>query len=178
MDTTALWESFQQGVFRYVSARISNRADAEDVVQEIFLKIHDRKDEIRDSERVAGWVFRIASNAVHDHYRARKPQPDAVQPQPQAEELSEAHQELASCVKPFVQMLDEPYRDALLMTEFEGVSQVEAAHRAGISVSGMKSRVQRARKLLRGEIETCCTVDVDPRGGVVDYQIKNERPWE
>jgi len=173
MDTTALWESFQQAVFRYVSARVPNRADAEDIVQDIFLKIHDRQNEIRDSERVAGWVFRIASNAVHDHYRARQPQPDPPQAEPESEETSEAHQELAACVKPFVHMLEEPYREALLMTEFEGLSQVQAAQKAGISVSGMKSRVQRGRKLLRGEIEACCKVDVDPRGGVVDYELKD-----
>jgi RNA polymerase sigma-70 factor (ECF subfamily) len=59
------------------------------------------------------------------------------------------------------------------MVEFDGVTQVDAAARLGLSVSGMKSRVQRARSHLRSALHDCCRIAVDRRGGVISYEAKS-----
>lgn len=64
-------------------------------------------------------------------------------------------------------MLPPPYREALTLTELEGVTQREAARMLGVSVSGMKSRVQRGRERLRELFEECCEIALDARSRVV-----------
>jgi RNA polymerase sigma-70 factor (ECF subfamily) len=66
------------------------------------------------------------------------------------------------------------YRDAIIATEYDGLSQVELAQRLGLSVSAAKSRVQRARAMVRETIERCCHFDVDHYGTVVDYTPRIE----
>lgn len=76
--------------------------------------------------------------------------------------------ELAACLTPMLERLPEPYREAVRLTELNGVSQVDVAGRLGLSVSGMKSRVQRGRRLLR--ISSAAALDFDRRGGVASFR--------
>jgi RNA polymerase sigma-70 factor (ECF subfamily) len=80
-----------------------------------------------------------------------------------------ALRELAGCMRPLVQQLPAAYREALTLVELEGVPQVDLASRLGVSVSGMKSRVQRGRSMLRDSLLACCEVSRSATGGVLDY---------
>ena len=83
-----------------------------------------------------------------------------------------AEAELAPCLTPMVARLNEPYRQAIELTSVHGLTQAQAAKRAGVSVSGMKSRVQRAREQLKAMLLRCCEVDVDRRRGVADFHMR------
>jgi RNA polymerase sigma-70 factor (ECF subfamily) len=89
-----------------------------------------------------------------------------------AEDEQVAVQELAGCLAPMLERLPSAHRDALVWTEVSGLSQVEAARRAGVSVSGMKSRVQRGRRQLRHLLEACCKVELDRRGAPIGLEQK------
>ncbi|MEM1348738.1 MAG: RNA polymerase sigma factor SigZ [Myxococcota bacterium] len=170
-DVTQLWASFHEELWRFIRARVVADADADDLLQEVFLKLVTHGDTLRHQERVAGWLFRVASRAVVDHHRAKRSAPLHTEVTDLGEPSEGSpHTDLAHCVAPFVELLDEPYREALRLTELQGVTQVEAASRVGISTSGMKSRVQRGRRQLRGLIEECCHVEVDRRGAVIDFE--------
>ena len=80
--------------------------------------------------------------------------------------------ELARCLRPLLARLPDKYREALELTEFQDLSQVAAAERLGLSTSGMKARVQRARMQLRDLLLECCDVELDRRGGVADYRAR------
>jgi len=80
-----------------------------------------------------------------------------------------ALQELAACMTPMIRQLPPAYREAITLADLEGVNQAEAAARVGVSVSGMKSRVQRGRKQLKAVLEECCRVHLDRRGTIVAY---------
>ena len=167
MQTEQMWQDFSDGLYRFIRARVDSDADADDVLQEVFVKVVSHQDRLRDEDRVAGWVFRIASNAVTDHYRSRRP----VVELPRVVDVPEnAIEELTTCVRPFLHQLREPYREALLLTDLGNLTQAEAAEQVGISVSGMKSRVQRGRAQLRCLFEECCAVSLDARGRIVDYE--------
>lgn len=175
--TRQLWSDFNEGLWRYIRARVDSDADADDVLQTVFLKVHRRKTQLRDEERVAGWIFRIASHAITDHHRDRArrsdppPQLERKQPtSPTDADQTNDEQLLAQCVRPFVETLPPHYRDALTMTELEGLTQAEAADRAGLSLSGMKSRVQRGRVKLRQSLEQCCDITLDARNRIVDVE--------
>ena len=71
-----------------------------------------------------------------------------------------------------IERLAEPYRSAIRLTSLEGLTQAEAAHRAGVSVSGMKSRVQRGREHLRQALVRCCQITLDVVGGISDFHAR------
>jgi RNA polymerase sigma-70 factor (ECF subfamily) len=72
-----------------------------------------------------------------------------------------------------VERLPAAYREAVLLTEYEGLTQQELAEHADLSLSGAKSRVQRARKHLKEQLLACCEVQLDWAGHLVDYQPRS-----
>ena len=181
-----VWRELHDQLLGFISRRVRRPEDGEDILQEVMLRIHRHGADLEEVDRVTSWVYRITSNAIADHYRkpARRelpsgeateiPEPVATSaptawPEPEAGDLGA---ELSGCLRPFTARLPETYREAIELTEFEGISQVEAASRLGLSVSGMKSRVQRGRRELKVLLLDCCHVELDARGGVADYRSK------
>jgi RNA polymerase sigma-70 factor (ECF subfamily) len=117
------------------------------------------------------WIYQIARNLIIDFYRQRREVVELPPDFPAEMELPviDAEASLAGSLRGMIDELPEPYREALLMTEYQGLSQVELADRLGISMSGAKSRVQRARIKLRDMILACCHLELDRRGRVIDY---------
>ncbi len=114
-----------------------------------------------------------------DHHRSRgvaaemvPEQIDAPAPVADGEDF-QGLAELSSCLEPMIAALPEAYRDAIRSTELDGQTQGDAARRAGMSLSGMKSRVQRARRQLKNMLEECCQIELDRRGGIVDYSARD-----
>jgi RNA polymerase sigma-70 factor, ECF subfamily len=160
----------------FVARRVSDPSSVDDVVQDVFLRMHRGLPNLRDDERFGPWAYQIARSAIADHRRAQARHPVPAAPSHDtavgvadpADGIAE--RELADYVAPFVAMLPSPYREALTLTELEGLSQREAAELAGISLSGMKSRVQRGRERLRALIEDCCQVALDARGNIIECE--------
>ena len=86
------------------------------------------------------------------------------------EGASDGRQELARCLAPLIRQLPEPYREALTLTDLGTLSQTEAARLVGLSVPGMKARVQRARVQVRNLLTSCCEVALDPGRQISDIR--------
>ena len=80
--------------------------------------------------------------------------------------------EIVACLQPFLDGLGEEQRAALEMTDLGSMTQAEAAAEAGISVAGMKSRVQRARRQLLHDLQECCAITVDGRGRPIEWRSR------
>lgn len=166
------WRDLEAKLRPFIARRVHADADVDDVVQDVFLRMQRGLAELRDDDRFGPWVYQVARSAVADHHRraARHPLVDGdgaeVAPEQEDDDAS-VEQELASYLAPFVAMLPSPYREALTLTELEGVTQKQAAEMLGISLSGMKSRVQRGRAHLRTALEECCHIALDARGRVM-----------
>ncbi len=170
-ELTVLWDQYSRRLLAFLRGKVSNEADAEDLLQEVFLRIHTNLAGLRSLCRLESWVYQIARNAVIDHYRSRRitedlPETLAVD---QAFYEEDLEAELAPSLRELVNTLPEPYREALLLTEYQGISQKDLATRLGISNSGAKSRVQRARAMIRDNLLSCCHFELDRRGRIVDY---------
>jgi RNA polymerase sigma-70 factor (ECF subfamily) len=180
-DVAAILHDFQGRLLAFIARRVPDRDGAEDILQEVLLRIHRHAGELENSAAVSAWIHQVARNAIADHYRraaVRREQPSGIEldrPAPAASESAagENRSELAECLRPLVQRLDSPYREAITLTELDGVTQVAAAAQLGISTSGMKSRVQRARAQLRDMLVNCCEIELDRRGGITSYQPRN-----
>jgi RNA polymerase sigma-70 factor (ECF subfamily) len=74
-----------------------------------------------------------------------------------------------------IDRLSEEYRLAVVLVDLEGLTQQAAAVQLGLSLSGMKSRAQRGRRQLKEMLEACCTIELDRRRGVTDYDVRNQK---
>jgi RNA polymerase sigma-70 factor (ECF subfamily) len=170
----ALWQDVAERIRPFVARRIAP-TEVDDVLQDVFVRVQRGLASLRDEERFTSWLFQIARNSVAEHQRARARHPipatppEDDQPAPEDDDDREAARSLSACVSLFVAQLRSPYREAVTLVELEGLTAREAAEMVGISVSGMKSRVQRGREQLRELFDQCCEIALDARGKVTDY---------
>ena len=155
-DTEAIWEEFHAGLLGFIKRRVGSREIAEDLVQDVMLRVHRQIGGIKRTEAIGAWVHTIARNAITDHYRS-----------------ASVRRELAACISPLLRRLPATYREGLTLTEIDGLTQAQAADRLGLSLPGMKSRVQRGRRQLEEMLIQCCAVERDARGGLTDYRPRH-----
>lgn len=175
--TEQMWREVIAQLRGFVRRRIADPERAEDLVAEILLRIHQNLGSVDDRERLAHWVSRVARNAVIDEYRragrAREhlvPNPgDAVVEEPDDPDDSSVLHELAHCLRPLLDGLPPAQRRAVQLIDLDGMPQAGAAQREGVSLSGMKSRVQRGRRRLAELLGQCCALTLDARGVPMDY---------
>lgn len=166
------WATFRAPLLQFVRRRVADEASAEDIVQDVFLKVHTHIGTLSDSSKLQSWLYQLTRNAVIDHYRRMRftvAVPEDIPALAQADE-NDAVARLVPAVNAMVAALPAIYHEALRLTEYEGLTQKELATRLGISVSGAKSRVQRARRLLRQMLLDCCHFELDPRNAIISYQ--------
>jgi RNA polymerase sigma-70 factor (ECF subfamily) len=159
----------------FIARRVNNPHDAEDVTQEALLRLYRGAHKLRDEPALEGWMYQIARSALIDHYRRRAARPTPLDPgyadlQQQVDETHEpsAEESLAGCLTPLLARLPDTYRAALELTDLGDLTQDQGAARLGLSTSGMKSRVQRGRRMLREEVAKCCRIELDARGALTD----------
>jgi RNA polymerase sigma-70 factor (ECF subfamily) len=176
VSTNKIWEDFKEPLKRFIASRVQNEYDAEDILQEIFFRIHNHIGCLKDESKLRAWVFQIARNAVIDHYRRQKAKAQMSEiPEDIIDENAEIideDQDIIMCLRSMINYLPEKYSQAILLSEFEGLTQKEMAEKIGLSLSGAKSRVQRARKELRGLLTDCCQFEFDRLGNILDYRHK------
>lgn len=190
-NTEQIWRNFSAKIRTFISYKISNPSNVDDILQEIFLKVHSNIDTLKDETKMQNWIYRIAQNTIVDFYRKQKKRLiniDYIKLNEEKdneylfqkssldnnlfhfgneENSNDVEQEIASGLKDMVKSLPEKYAQALLLVEFEGLSQVELAKKLGISISGAKSRVQRGRQKLRDTLMRCCHFEFDKYGTII-----------
>lgn len=174
-DVASAWADTRAQLVAFVARRVEDRETAEDLVQDILERL--LRAEIDNVASVQAWLYRAARNAIIDHYRRRRPTiglDDDQVPEPVVEGPDEsqptAAAELAVCLRPLIDQLPADYRDAITLVDLDGHTQNAAAVLAGLSTSGMKSRVQRGRRQLAQLLGECCTIETNHMGSVVDYR--------
>lgn len=177
MDSTEqIWQEYHNRLHGFIQSRVGDTSLADDILQDVFARIHSRIDSLRNSSKIQSWIYQITRNAIIDFYRSRK----------MTEELPESlsniemdtnektRKEISNWLLPMIQSLPEIYRQALLLSEIESLPQKEVARKLGLSLPGAKARIQRGRKLLKNVLLDCCSYKFDRKGNVIDYQSKGE----
>lgn len=170
------WRELETKLRPFVARRVRSEVDVDDIVQDVFLRMQRGLAGLRDDELFGPWVYQVARNAIVDHQRIaakhRVVDDDRREDEPLEvdDDYHAVEEELAGYLAPFVAMLPSPYREALTLVELEGLTQKQAAEMLGVSLSGMKSRVQRGRVQLRKALEDCCHIALDARGRVVSWK--------
>lgn len=172
-----LYSQLRQPLSAYLRRRVGDASVAEDLVQQVFVKALTTLKAGRPIGNLTGWLYQVARTTAIDHNRTRHLPNGTLNeetvPIEETDEHDQLHQQLATCLKPFAEALPKIYRDTLIATDFRGQSMRSVAAAAGLSESAIKSRVARARKLLKAKILDCCHVELR-RGAFEDFHPRNK----
>ena len=190
IKTEDLWQLLHDGLRAFIAKRVNDQAYIDDILQDVFVRVHRQVDQVNDPGRLIAWIYQVTRNAIVDYYR--KPGRQREIPAGLGSDIEESgdtaatsagstpgddarelRAELAGCLHPMIERLSQDYRDAITLVELDGLTQQAAAKRMGISLSGMKSRVQRGRKQLKELLDECCLIELDRRGGVREFEVRD-----
>jgi RNA polymerase sigma-70 factor, ECF subfamily len=168
-----MWGMLTAGLRTFILSRVRNDSDADDILQNTYLKIHDNLHQLKDGSKIKPWIYQIARNLIADHYRdaSRQLKIRMLAGEPAGSYKSGRYMDTA--VDDMIKMMEElspEYCEALCLTEIGGMSGKEYARLKGLSHSGAKSRVQRARMALKEMLLKCCHYQFDKYGTVFDIQ--------
>lgn len=177
-------EQFEKRIRAYFLSRLGDKSSADDLVQETLIKIGRKLGSLKNSAALDSWIMQIAHRHLLDHLRKeKKTQPlsdnqgqtsTLIHPETPDTEEAKLRIELHDYLRNVVEQLAPKHREALLMTEYQGLTQKEAAERLGISLSSMKSRVLRARAEMKGVIQKCCHWETDIYGQVTEVRPRHQ----
>ncbi|MGE0553663.1 MAG: sigma-70 family RNA polymerase sigma factor [Gemmatimonadales bacterium] len=144
---------------RFLERRVGDRALAEDILQDAFVRGLDRLGTLRNDESAIAWFYRVLRNAVTDHYRRRATRDRtlaAFESELEAEPAGELRDAVCRCVGELARTLQPDYAEALELIEVQGLPVKAFAERAGISASNAGVRIFRAREALRRRVARSC----------------------
>jgi RNA polymerase sigma-70 factor (ECF subfamily) len=173
------WHALSQRLRTFLRSRVPSDADADDLLQDVFVRVHEKIGSLQQWVRMESWVYQIARNAVADFYRRRVPRPaeaveDVVDSINDPETSENLNRSVAAWLLLMIDGLPNTLRDAVRMYEIEGIPQAEIAKRLNISLSGAKSRVQRGRHQLEEMLRNSCELEIDRRGNVIACKPAND----
>lgn len=170
-STNPLWDQFNTELKRFICQKTEREDHCQDILQDLYLKIFVNQGKIEKAQNIRAYIFQMAHNTLTDHHRrtARKHSlsVDTIPEREPATEEPVQEYGLTGCLRSMIATLPEIYSQALISTELDGLTQKQFAEKMGISLSGAKSRVQRAREKLKEEILKCCQYEFDRYGNII-----------
>lgn len=177
--TSSVWTQLSTDLRQFIRRRVPDEHVADDLLQETFLRIHRNLGTLNDADRLAAWVYQIARNVIHDHYRKSSDTTVALDDADACEEpdgpVTHLRCRAGEWLDELIRQLPEGYREAVQLSEIEGLTQQAVADRLGLSLSGAKSRIQRGRAMFKEVLDQCCTFEFDRRGNLMDVDPKPDR---
>jgi RNA polymerase sigma-70 factor, ECF subfamily len=167
MEKEKAWKEHSKGIKAFVMSKVKDRDLCNDIMQDVYIRMHQNFDRVKDESKIKPWLFTIARNVVNDNYRNQKQfKTDNIE-----NGLVEngANKKFEKCLVPHINKLPAIYKEAFTKVELANYSQLQLAEELKISYSGAKSRVQRAKQLLKQYFSKCCNIRSDKYGNIVSY---------
>ena len=165
------WTQIRGELTRFVNKRVKDKALAEDLVHDVLLKVYAKAGQVKESDKIFAWIYQITRNTVNDYFRSQSRNID-VRELDFDSDPKDFNDCVAFCLNTLINTLPPKYKEALELTDYQNLSQVELADRLGISYSGAKSRVQRARTLLKQKMHELYYIKTDAYGNVIVCEDK------
>jgi|SRR5580658_372149 RNA polymerase sigma factor (sigma-70 family) len=143
----------------FLSARVEDRAAAEDILQSAYLKAVEHGSDIRDDESTVAWFYRVLRNAITDHYRRRAAQSRAHESFAAEAPVSyeaELTQTACACIGDVIRGLKSEYRTAIEQVDLGGATVEAFAQSQQTSANNASVRLHRARKAVAKKLTTVC----------------------
>jgi len=175
-DVTNIWNQFHKELAGFIARTVENPADQDDILQDVFVKIIHNQNKINQAANLQQYLYGMVRNTINDYFRSQKHNRHSSEiPESLTEEEAQSLNATIAdcCIKPFIHQLPGKYKEALLISEFQNMSQKDLAERLRISYSGAKSRVQRGKEKLKALILNCCAYEHDLYGNLIEGEKKS-----
>ena len=163
-----IWQDFHQKLLAFIIKKVSDKALAEDILQEVFIKVHKNLDTLNELTNLNAWLYQICRNVIIDHYRSKKivyEHNDAELEQLiSTQESSDDQAQLNRCINILIADLPEQYRNILSSSELAQEKQQAIADQQQLSLAAVKSRIKRGRKQLKEKLDACCDFEFKANG--------------
>ena len=174
ITTEDIWRDYHNRLRSFIQSRVNSSDNADDILQDVFLKIHASIDKLKDLSNLKSWLYQITKHTIIDYHRTTKFNQELTDDVliDETESNGELMNLISTWIRTAANQLEPDYRDAVLQADFNNISQKKIAETTGISYSGVKSRIQRGREKIKDLILDCCHLDFDFFGNVYDYKCK------
>lgn len=168
-----IYQQFQQQLLKFIISKVADVAIAEDILQEVFIQVINKLDALEDQTKLTPWLYQICRNKIIDYYRSKKlstvslednESHDFVAHSESGNELESDTEQLENCVTILINDLPDKFSGVLLESEIKAFKHKDIAEAKQLSLSAVKSRVQRGRALLKKQLEACCTIEFNEQG--------------
>lgn len=163
------WHQNEAELRGWLRHRLGNTVDAEDMLQDLFIRAMRQGERFCAVGNARAWLFEVARNALIDRLRVRREMVELPADLASPSDETSTVDSLVACLPRVLSELSPEDREAITLCDLEGMPQDEYARRAGLSLPGAKSRVQRARRRLRERLSVACQVRLDAEGQVSDF---------
>jgi RNA polymerase sigma-70 factor (ECF subfamily) len=179
MEIATIYKQFHSGLLGYVTNKVRSKQDAEDILQNVFIRISSNIDKLKDEVKLKSWLFAIARNAIIDYYRVKANKRDVAVTADIDEHVFAADDPdptkgLDQCLSSMIGLLPEEYRAIIIDAEINGIKQKDLTDKYGLAYPSVRSRVQRGRERLKQLFLDCCHIETDRQGNVIDARGKKD----
>lgn len=172
-DVPALWQEHTRELQNYIAKRVKDKDVAKDILQEVLMKVYKFCLSKNGVNNLRSWLFQITHNTIIDHYRRNAKYTDKDIPEVAEEDENRAFKEAVNFMEPMLGFLPEEYSVPLKLADLDGMKQAAIAKKLNLSLPATKSRIQRARQLLKAEFLICCNLETDARGNLISFTVKD-----
>lgn len=170
INSTEIWKQHSKKLQSFICNKLNHDDNCHDILHDVFLKIIANEERIKWMEKPASYVIKMAQNSIIDYYRNQRRNSSCcnVIDEANTNETTSEYQLADCCLLLFIQKLPPLYSEALILSDLKNMSQKNLAQKLSISYTAAKSRVQRARKMLKQAILDCCPYQFDKYGNIID----------
>lgn len=172
MKIENIWAEYQGLLRRFLASKVNNPHDAEDLLQQILMKVHQGLSNLKDTTSIKPWLLQISNRTIIDYYRKQADKRELSADELWFQDEEQVENELLRCLQPFILQLPAAQAELLMEVELGGVSQKEYAQKLNLPYTTLKSRVQKSRQLLKTVFEQCCELEMDASGRVIGFGEK------
>ena len=168
-----VYSQYRSRLLAFIQQRVGDRDLAEDVLHDVFVKIVGREECSKDPAKMPAWLYQVTRNAIIDRFRSHRPHEELPQEIEANAEALTAEARLAGFLRPMIDTLPKIYRDSIISSELDGMPLKQIAQRERVSVSAVKSRVQRGRRMLKTMLRECCAFEFSRDGAIMGFWPKS-----
>lgn len=152
-----VFQEYRQVLARFIKSRVNDPLESEELLSRVMMKIYDNCEKVEGVRNIEAWLITVARNTITDYFREQqKSSSKAIDVNFSEEPSNQLYEELELCVPSLIEKLPQKYAKPLADYELRGIPQKQLAIDYGLSESGLKSRIQRGRKMLKDLFTQYC----------------------
>ncbi len=161
-----IWQQFHQQLLSFIRSKVDDQSHAEDILQEVFIKVHQKLSHLSEHDKLQSWLYQICRHTIIDFYRSKRllTSQDNLIEDLAVEQSQQDNGQLSHCIKLLIADLPDKYSDIVLQSDLQGEKQQAIAKQHNLTVSAVKSRVIRGREQLKSKLQACCDWEFNEQG--------------